>query len=109
VFPLNFKPDLIMLPFKAAIRETGQPLTLEQARSLIALGESQFVQVERSYPGMPEALGWTIFERKTHAYVHTGDPLFDTEREARRYMRTAYTIWHDLNGPEATTYSHAHR
>jgi hypothetical protein len=85
MFPLNFKPDLIMLPFKATVRETGQPLALEQARSLVALGEGQFVKVERSYPGAPEAIGWTIFECQTHAYVHTGDPLFDTERDARRH------------------------
>ena len=108
MFPLNFNPDLIMLPFKATIRETGQPLTLEQARALIALGEGQFVKIERSYTGAPEASGWTIFERQTHAYVHTGDPLFEIEREARRHMRTAYAIWHDLNGSDATTYSHAH-
>ncbi len=108
MFPLNFKPDLIMLPFKATIRETGQALTLDQAKALIALGEGQFVKIERSYPGAPEAIGWTIFERQTHAYVHTGDPLFEAEREARRHMRTAYAIWHDLNGPDATTYSHAH-
>lgn len=108
MFPLTFKPDLIILPFKASVRDTGQPLTFVQARALQLAGQMEFVRIERSHPGAPEAIGWTFFERTPRAYVHTGDPLFDQEREARRHMRQAYAIRFEMTQDDALTGSHLH-
>lgn len=106
--PLAPKPDLAILPFKACIRETGQPLTFAQAAFLLLSGSARFVRIERSYPGAPEAIGWAVFERTPKAYIHVPSPLFDTERQARRYLRVRYAIQADLNGDDAATYSDSH-
>lgn len=102
------KPDLVILPFKASIRDTGQPLTLAQASAMLARPEAEFVRIERSYPGSPEASGWTLFERTTRTYIYTGDPLFASERQTRQHLRQVYAIRHVLNGEDGSTYSHLH-
>lgn len=108
MFPITFKPDLIILPFKASIRDTGQPLTYAQAQAMLSGDQAEFVRIERSHPGAPEAPGWTFFERTPRAYVHTGDPLFAQEREARRHMRQAYAIRFEMNPDDALASSHLH-
>jgi hypothetical protein len=108
MFPLNFNPDLIMLPCKASIRDTGHALSFAQAADLVAHGQTRFIKIEHCQDGAPDSIGWTIFKRQGQNFVHTGDPLFDLQYQAHRYMRTAYAIWHNLNGSDATTYSHAH-
>lgn len=47
-------------------------------------GEGNLV---RSYPGDPQAIGWTVFFHKRDAYQHTGDPLYATEREALGFLK----------------------
>jgi hypothetical protein len=106
IFPPNHKPDLVLLPFKVSVHDTGQPLTLAQAQAMLASGQAEFVRIERSHPGAPEALGWTFFERTRMAYVHTGDPLFAAEREARRHLRTAYAVRYEMNADDCLTPIH---
>jgi hypothetical protein len=89
MFPATFKPNLIILPFKASACDTGQPLTFSQVNTLCAQGQAEFIDIERSRPGAPETSGWTIFERTLYAYVHTGAPFFEAESDARRHMREA--------------------
>ena len=101
MFPPNFKPELIMLPFKASIRETGQTLNLAQSKEMIAQGRAGFVRIERSYRGAPEAIGWTMFEITPCAYVHTGDPLFAEERTARQHMKKTYAAWSEFGSTPA--------
>ena len=84
------KPDLIILPFKAVLPGTNSLLTLKQALSLLRKRER--IQIERTYPGAPEAIGWTIFRRATQKYLYENEPLFRFERGARRYIRKAYAI-----------------
>jgi len=66
------------------------------------------VQIERSYPGAPEAIGWTIFRRTPRKFVYENEPLFRFERGARRYIRKAYAIHYSLLGDDGTTLSHLH-
>jgi len=100
------KPDLVILPFKAALTGSDIPLTLEQ--SLFLLRSGLRVQIERSYPGAPEAIGWTIFRRTPRKFVYENEPLFRFERGARRYIRKAYAIHYSLLGDDGTTLSHLH-
>jgi hypothetical protein len=100
------KPDLVILPFKAALIGSDISLTLEQTLSLLRSGVH--VQIERSQPGVPDAIGWTIFRRTPRKYLYENEPLFRFERGARRYIRKAYAIHYSLLGDDGMTYSHLH-
>ncbi len=90
-------PDLVVLPFKATVLETGQQLTLEQVLAMRNRNQAQHLRIERSYPGAPEAIGWTVFERTSRAYLYKNEPLFQDEKGARRHVRKVYAIRQDLN------------
>ena len=98
------KPDLVILPFKATLPNVSLPLTLDQILSLLRSGVH--VQIERSQPGAPDAIGWTIFRRTPRKYLYENEPLFRFERGARRYIRKAYAIHYSLLGDDGMTYSH---
>ena len=98
------KPDLVILPFKAVLIGSDISLTLEQTLSLLRCGVH--VQIERSQPGAPDAIGWTIFRRTPRKYLYENEPLFRFERGARRYIRKAYAIHYSLLGDDGMTYSH---
>jgi len=100
------KPDLVILPFKAVLIGSDISLTLEQTLSLLRSGVR--VQIERSQPGAPDAIGWTIFRRTSKKYLYENEPLFRFERGARRYIRKAYAIHYSLLGDDGMTYSHLH-
>jgi len=100
------KPDLVILPFKAVLIGLDISLTLEQTLSLLRSGVH--VQIERSQPGAPDAIGWTIFRRTSRKYLYENEPLFRFERGARRYIRKAYAIHYSLLGDDGMTYSHLH-
>jgi hypothetical protein len=100
------KPDLVILPFKATLLGAELPLTLEQTLSLLRSGVH--VQIERSQPGAPDAIGWTIFRRTSRKYLYENEPLFRFERGARRYIRKAYAIHYSLLGDDGMTHSHLH-
>ena len=99
------KPDLVILPFKAVLIGSDISLTLEQTLSLLRSGVH--VQIERSQPGAPDAIGWTIFRRTSRKYLYENEPLFRFERGARRYIRKAYAIHYSLLGDDGMT-SHLH-
>ena len=99
--------ELVVLPFKASVLETGQHLTFEQALAMRHRGQAQHLRIGRSYPGAPDAIGWTVFQRTSRAYLYKNEPLFWSEKGARRYIRKAYAIQHDLND-DAFTHSHLH-
>ncbi len=103
---MSTKPDLVILPFKATLPDVSLPLTLEQTLSLLRSGVH--VQIERSQPGAPDAIGWTIFRRTPRMYLYENEPLFRFERGARRYIRKAYAIYYSLLGDDGMTYSHLH-
>ena len=99
------KPDLIVLPFKAVLPGSNTLLTLEQALS--RLRKRKRIQIERTYPGSCEAIGWTIFRRTTKKYLYENEPLFRFERGARRYIRRAYAIHYSmLSSEDGMTHSH---
>jgi len=100
------KPDLVILPFKAALIGSDNPLTLEQA--LLLLRKHEPIQIERSQPGAPDTIGWTIFRRTLRKYLYENEPLFRFERGARRYIRKAYAIHYSLLGDDGMTHSHLH-
>ena len=100
------KPDLVILPFKAVLIGSDISLTLDQTLSLLRSGVH--VQIERSQPGAPDAVGWTIFRRTPRKYLYENEPLFRFERGARRYIRKAYAIHYSLLGDDGMTYSHMH-
>ena len=102
------KPDLVVLPFTAVIAGTSIHLTLEQALSMLKRVDGARVRIERSYPGAPHAIGWTIFRRTPKKYLYENEPLFRFERGARRYIRKAYAIHYSLLGDDGMTYSHLH-
>lgn len=56
------KPDLVVLPFKATRIGSDVPLPLEQTLHLLRY--RHHVQIERSYPGAPRTIGWTILPYK---------------------------------------------
>ena len=105
---ITAKPDLIILPFKAALIGTGVSLTLEQTLRLLRSPQRDFVLIERSHPGASDAIGWTIFGRTPGKYLYENEPLFRFERGARRYIRKAYAIHYSLLGEDGMTYSHLH-
>lgn len=90
-------PDLVVLPFKATIFETGQRLTFGQVIAIRNSEQVQSLRIERSYPGAPEAIGWTVFERTSRAYSYKNEPLFLYEKAARRHIRKVYAIRQDLS------------
>jgi len=100
------KPDLVILPFKAALIGTGVSLTLGQTLHLLRSPQREFVRIERSHPGATDAVGWTIFHRTPRRYLYENEPLFRFERGARRYIRKAYAIHYSLLGDDGMTCSH---
>lgn len=101
-------PELVTLPFQATLREKGEYLNYEQVLAFWSRGKRAHLQIERSYPGAPHAIGWTIFRRTTRKYVYENEPLFRFERGARRHLRRVYAIHHSLTSDDALTYSHLH-
>ena len=104
----NSKPDLLVLPFTAGIVGTSLHLTLEQTLYMFSKGKRASLLIERSYPGAPHAIGWTIFRRTPRRYLYENEPLFRFERGARRYIRKAYAIHYSLTSDDGMTYSHLH-
>jgi len=92
-----FPNPMVVLPFKAVVPENGQRLTFEQALAMLRGGQAGHLRIERSYPGAPEAVGWTVFEHTPSAYLHKNEPLFRDEKEARRHIRKVYAIRQDLS------------
>ena len=101
-------PDLVILPFKATLAGMPDPLTFEQVIALLNQGQKAQIQIERSYPGAEDAIGWTVFRRDPRQYCYEGEPLFRFERGARRHLRRAYAIEYSLNSDDLMTYSHLH-
>jgi hypothetical protein len=83
----NLQTRRLVLPFQARDAQTRQLLSLDQALQLMDSGR---VLIERSYPGAPQAAGWTVFYRQPLAYTYLGDPLFATQQQAQRYFRQTY-------------------
>ncbi len=77
----------LVLPFQAHEVPSGRPLSFEQTTETLRAG---LVRIQRSFPGAPHAIGWTVFYRQPYAYIHLNEPLFLTEGEARRYFRRTY-------------------
>ena len=53
--------------------------------------------IERSYPGAPGVVGWTLFLRTAAAYEFHGDPVFTTQPDAIRHLDKRYGIKTRLN------------
>ena len=104
------KPDLVVLPFTAVIAGTPIHLAFDEALSMLRKAEGTHVRIERSYPGAPHAIGWTIFRRTPRKYLYEKEPLFRFERGARRSrsVRKAYAIHYSLTSDDGMTYSHLH-
>jgi hypothetical protein len=101
----HLKPELLVLPFEAGLLGTAPHLTFEQTTFMLRKGES--VQIERSYPGAPHAIGWTIFRRTRRKYLYENEPLFRFERGARKYIRKAHAIrYSQLTSEDGMTCSH---
>lgn len=101
-------PELIVLPFQA--RLTGDPtfLTFTQVQTLRLLRAS--ILIERSYPGAPQAVGWTIFRRTPRTFLYEGEMLHASETGARKRLRQAYAIQYSLVGEsDALTCAHLDR
>ena len=105
---LPSKPDLIVLPFKAMLVGPNTPFAHDLALFLLRGKQWGTIQIERSYPGAPHAIGWTIFHRTPRKYLYEKEPLFRFERGARRYIRKAYAIHYSLTSDDGMTYSHLH-
>jgi hypothetical protein len=106
---LPSKPDLIVLPFKAVLAGTSIPLTLGQTLFLWKGSGRGSVHIERTYPGAPGTIGWTIFRLTRQKYLYENEPLFRFERGARRSrsVRKAYAIHYSrLSSEDGMTYSH---
>ena len=102
----NPNPELAVLPFTATLKLTDFHLSFDQLMFLLNKGHRHSIQIERSYPGAPHSIGWTIFHRTPHAYLYENEPLFRFERGARRHIRKAYAIYHSLTSDEPLTHSH---
>ena len=102
----NPNPELVILPFQARLGDDPAFLTFEQVLLLRLLYAP--LRIERSYPGWPHAIGWTIFRRLPGKYRHAGAPFFLSEHRARRYLRRVYAIQHSLDDGDALTHSHLH-
>jgi len=92
----------LMLPFQAQGVPSGRFLTFDEAAELLPTGR---VRIQRSYPGAPHAIGWTVFYRQPYAYIHLNEPLFLTEGEVRRYFKRTYQPETEAFD-ELYTYSH---
>ena len=90
MFPPTFNPNLLVLPFKAFLHDSGQVLTFSQTTALLAGGKAALVCIERSQPGAPEMIGWTLFEHISQTQLYAGKALFETERAARQHIRCVY-------------------
>jgi hypothetical protein len=98
-------PEFVILPFQARLTGDARFLSLAQVRVLRA--HAAALQIERTYPDAPHAIGWTIFRRTPKAYVHEGEPLFHKECNARKYLRKVYAVHSSLVGEsDALTYAH---
>ncbi len=104
----NPNPELVVLPFQATLAGSAKFLTFEQALTMLRRGQRTRLRIERSYPGAPHAIGWTIFRRTRRAFLHEGEPFFRLEHSARGYLRKLYAIEYALNTDDAMTYSHLH-
>lgn len=102
----NPNPELVVLPFTAKIKMTDIHLNFDQLMFLLNKGNQGSIQIERSYPGAPGAIGWTIFQRTAKAWLYENEPFFRFERGARRHIRKAYAIHYTLAGGEEQIYSH---
>lgn len=102
------KPDLLVLPFMTVLQGTPIQITFYQTMNMLRKGNKAQIKIERSYPGSPHAIGWTIFRRTTMKYLYENEPLFRFERGARRYIRKAYAIHYSLSSEDGMTYSHLH-
>ena len=104
----NPNPELVTLPFTAKIKMTDINLTFDQLMFLLNKGHRGSIQIERSYPGAPHSIGWTVFRRTPQAYLYENEPLFRFERGARHYIRQAYAIHYSLTSDELLTHPHLH-
>ena len=102
----NPSPDLVVLPCTTIYKMTDIHLTFDQLMFLLNKGHRGSIQIERSYPGAPGAIGWTIFQRTAKAWLYQNEPFFRFERGARQYIRKAYALHYTLNGRDGQTYSH---
>ena len=104
------KPDLIGLPFKAMLVGPNTPFAHDLALFLLRGKQWGTMQIERSYPGAPHAIGWTIFRRTPRKYLYENEILFRIERGARRSLRVrkAYVIHYSFTSDDGMTYSHLH-
>ena len=101
-------PELVVLPFQARLAGDPTFLTFTQVQALRLLRAP--LLIERSYPGAPQAIGWTIFRRTPQTYVHEGEMLHASETGARKRLRQVYAIHYSLVGEyDALTYSHLER
>ena len=101
-------PELIVLPFQARLAGDPTFLTFTQVQALRLLRAP--LRIERSYPGAPQAIGWTIFRRTPKKYVHEGETLCASETGARKRLRQVYAIHYSLVGEhDALTYAHLER
>mgnify|MGYP001168742869 FL=1 len=104
----HVNPELLVLPFQARLAGDPTFLTFNQALALRLLRAA--LLIERSYPGAPQAIGWTIFRRTPQTYVHEGEMLHASETGARKHLRQVYAIHYSLVGEhDALTYSHLER
>lgn len=99
-------PELVVLPFQAC--RTGSPISLNLEQALQAWRQGASLCVERSYPGAPQAIGWTLFHRIPRKFLYEGEPFFRFEGDARRYLRRVYAIHYSLAGDDGLTLSHMH-
>ena len=102
----NPNPELVVLPFTAKIKMTDIHLTFDQLTFLLDNGHRGSIQIERSYPGAPGSIGWTIFQRTAKAWLYKNEPFFRFEHGARRHIRKAYAMHYRLNGGDGQTHSH---
>jgi hypothetical protein len=87
------KPALLVLPFQARQGNALACMTFDEVLHLYRHDRAA-LHIERSYPGAPCAIGWTIFRRTVLAYLHEDEPLFRFERGARAHIRKAYALYY---------------
>lgn len=105
----NPNPKLVVLPFQATLAGTGEHLTFEQVIVLCKSRQETLLRIERSTPGAPHAIGWTIFRRTPQTYLYEGEQFFRFERGARKRLRQKYAIHYSLVGEnDALIHSHLH-
>ena len=101
-------PELVVLPFQARLAGDPTFLTFNQVQALRLLRAP--LLIERSYPGAPQAIGWTIFRRAPRKYIHEGETLYASETRARKRLRQVYAIHYSLVGEhDALTRAHLER